>query len=69
MVNNEGVEIEVENFGDTTSLEYIDPILSSGVPYFNELVNFLVSNMGYVRSQSIFGAPYDFRKAPEDSYF
>lgn len=63
--NNYGVKIKVPPFGDTEPLEWI----SQGyMAYFYEITQALVDN-GYVRNKSIFGAPYDFRKGPNENEY
>lgn len=61
--NNEGVDIQVPGFGDTNSVEYVDPSHLPISGYFNVLAEKLVE-VGYKRNVSLRGAPYDFRKAP-----
>lgn len=63
--NQPGVEIRVQGFGSTESVEYVDPARLRGTSYFDTLVKELVS-LGYERNKNIFGAPYDFRKAPNE---
>ncbi|KAG1693156.1 Group XV phospholipase A2 [Nymphon striatum] len=67
----DGVHITAPGFGDTKTIEYIDPhqILSQG-DYYGEMVKFLISK-GYQRNITLRGAPYDFRRAPneQDAYF
>ncbi|KRX87719.1 Group XV phospholipase A2 [Trichinella pseudospiralis] len=61
--NSPGVDIRVPGWGNTTTVEFIDP---SGVgygDYFSKLVNKLVT-WGYIRGVDVRAAPYDFRKAP-----
>lgn len=63
--NNDGVAIQIPGFGNTTSVEYVD---SSRLPisgYFNIMADQLVK-MGYQRGVDLRGAPYDFRKAPNE---
>ncbi|PRD28714.1 UNVERIFIED_CONTAM: Group XV phospholipase A2 [Trichonephila clavipes] len=59
--NMPGVAIRVPGFGDTKSVEIIDPNII-GTPH---IVDSLVE-AGYVRNVSVRGAPYDFRKAPNE---
>lgn len=61
-LNTAGVKIKVPNFGETEPLEW----LTRGVPslaYFYDITQALVDK-GYNRKESIFGAPYDFRRGP-----
>ncbi|XP_015784283.1 group XV phospholipase A2 [Tetranychus urticae] len=63
--NSPGVDIRVPGFGNTTSVEYVDPSQVSVSGYYNQLVKVMVE-MGYSRGNTILGAPYDFRKAPNE---
>ncbi|KRX73611.1 Group XV phospholipase A2 [Trichinella sp. T6] len=65
--NSPGVDIRVPGWGNTTTVEFIDP---SGVgygDYFSKLINKLVT-WGYTRGVDVRAAPYDFRKAPKTYY-
>lgn len=64
--DSEGVETMVPGFGNTTSLEYVSERKQSYTMYFGDLVDSLVQSLGYVRAESIYGAPYDFRKAASE---
>lgn len=59
----EGVNITVPGFGDTESVEWLDPSHLPFGRYFVDLVDAMVER-GYKRGVSVRGAPYDFRKAP-----
>jgi hypothetical protein len=61
--NSEGVDIRIPGFGNTASVEWLDPSEASPGAYFKDIANTLVS-LGYERNVSLRGAPYDFRKAP-----
>lgn len=61
--NSPGVDIRIPGWGNTTSIEYVDPSRVPVTEYFGKLVVALVSD-GYERGVSLRGAPYDFRKAP-----
>lgn len=63
--NNDGVETRIPGFGNTTTVEYLDPSRASLSLYFGTVVNQLVK-LGYKRGVDIHGAPYDFRKAPSE---
>lgn len=66
----EGVQIAVRDFGNTTSIEYLDPSLKVLEPasYFHDIVeNF--AKQGYVRGETIRAAPYDWRFAPGESLY
>lgn len=63
--NSPGVDIRVKGFGLAESVEYVDPAKVRGTSYFDTLAKELVA-LGYERNKNIFGAPYDFRKAPNE---
>ena len=63
--NQEGVSTRVPGFGNTTTIEYLDPDTPkwfTSTQYFNTLVEYFVKQ-GYVRGKTIRGAPYDWRFA------
>ncbi|XP_075366687.1 lysosomal phospholipase A and acyltransferase isoform X2 [Mycteria americana] len=62
----DGVDIRVPGFGQTFSLEFLDPSKRSVGSYFYMLVQSLV-DWGYKRDEDVRGAPYDWRKAPSDN--
>ncbi|XP_068621391.1 lysosomal phospholipase A and acyltransferase-like [Battus philenor] len=64
--NPEGVEIRVPGWGNPEPVEWLDPSHDSTGAYFNTIGDALVK-MGYVRNVSLRGAPYDFRKAPNEN--
>lgn len=60
-----GVEIKAPGFGDTDTVEYLDPSLKIDTTnYFHNMVDYLVTHLGYVRSKTIRAAPYDWRFGP-----
>lgn len=61
--NSPGVSVRIPAFGNSTSVEWIDPSRASAGSYFKDVSNMLV-NLGYERNVSLRGAPYDFRKGP-----
>ncbi|KAJ3653351.1 hypothetical protein Zmor_012607 [Zophobas morio] len=64
--NNDGVETRIPGFGGTETVEWLDPSHASTGAYFNSIVTTLVS-LGHERNKTIKGAPYDFRKAPNEN--
>ncbi|XP_013136093.1 PREDICTED: group XV phospholipase A2-like [Papilio polytes] len=62
----EGVDIRVPGWGDPEPVEWLDPSHDSTGAYFNTIGDALVKE-GYVRNVSLRGAPYDFRKAPNEN--
>ncbi|KAH9528645.1 hypothetical protein DERF_002567 [Dermatophagoides farinae] len=64
--DNDGVQIRVPGFGNTTTVEYVDPSRLPISGYFGRMVEHFVVDFGYERGQNIRGAPYDFRKAPNE---
>ncbi|KAM9377900.1 lysosomal phospholipase A and acyltransferase [Pholidichthys leucotaenia] len=61
-----GVEIHVPGFGKTSSVEYLDPCKNVKSMYFFTIVQSLV-DWGYTRDDDVRGAPYDWRKAPNEN--
>ena len=60
----EGVTIRVPGFGNSSTVEWLDPSHASQGSYFKDIANILVE-LGYRRDDgSLRGAPYDFRKGP-----
>ncbi|XP_050301721.1 phospholipase A2 group XV-like [Anthonomus grandis grandis] len=64
--NPPGVDIRVPGFGNSETVEWIDPSHAATGSYFNNIADILVS-MGYTRNVNIRGAPYDFRKGPNEN--
>ncbi|ELK25582.1 Group XV phospholipase A2 [Myotis davidii] len=62
----DGVDVHVPGFGETFSLEFLDPSKSSVGSYFHTMVESLVS-WGYTRGEDVRGAPYDWRRAPNEN--
>lgn len=64
--NTPGVKIRIPGWGDPEVVEWIDPTHAKSGSYFKFIGDELVT-LGYERKKSIFGAPYDFRKAPNEN--
>ncbi|CAK9831228.1 Phospholipase A2 group XV [Anthophora retusa] len=65
--NQNGVDIRIPGWGDPFVVEYLDPSKASPGAYFKDIGDMLVNELGYVRNYSIHGAPYDFRKGPNEN--
>jgi len=63
--NNDGVEIRIPGFGNTTTVEWLDPSHRFFSTYFSKIVAKLTLQ-GYQRGVNVHGAPYDFRKAANE---
>lgn len=63
--NAPGVTTRVPGFGNSTTVEWLDPSHRSPTGYFKDIVNALVP-LGYERGVSVRGAPFDFRRAPSE---
>ncbi len=64
--NSPGVEIQIKDFGQTDTVEYIDSSKLSLSTYFGLIAQAFVTNAGYKRGLNLKGAPYDWRKAPNE---
>jgi len=61
--NPDGVETRVPGFGDTASLDCLEPAICTASAAFKDMTDALVE-AGYERNNTVLGAPYDFRYAP-----
>uniref|UniRef100_A0A6G1SLI2 Group XV phospholipase A2 n=1 Tax=Aceria tosichella TaxID=561515 RepID=A0A6G1SLI2_9ACAR len=64
--NTEGVQIRPTNFGSLDSVDYLDIKHLPGTTYFDSIIVALENNNGYVANADMVGAPFDFRKAPNE---
>ncbi|XP_006860284.1 PREDICTED: group XV phospholipase A2 [Chrysochloris asiatica] len=62
----DGVDVRVPGFGQTFSLEFLDPHRITVGSYFHTIVESLVG-WGYTRGEDVRGAPYDWRRAPNEN--
>ncbi|XP_075181778.1 lysosomal phospholipase A and acyltransferase isoform X1 [Anomaloglossus baeobatrachus] len=62
----EGVDVRVPGFGQTYPLEFLDPSKRSVGTYFYTLVQSM-ADWGYMRDLNVRGAPYDWRKTPNEN--
>ncbi|XP_037623834.1 phosphatidylcholine-sterol acyltransferase [Sebastes umbrosus] len=62
--NSPGVQVRVPGFGQTYPIEFLDYNKLAG--YFFTMVQHLV-NVGYTRNETVRGAPYDWRLAPNEN--
>ncbi|KAE9416180.1 hypothetical protein Angca_007738, partial [Angiostrongylus cantonensis] len=63
--NMPGVDIRVPGFGGTNTIEWLDKSKASPGLYFFTLVEQMVS-WGYSRGKNLLGAPFDWRKSPNE---
>uniref|UniRef100_F1L2M6 Group XV phospholipase A2 n=1 Tax=Ascaris suum TaxID=6253 RepID=F1L2M6_ASCSU len=63
--NVPGVDTRIPGFGSTETVEWLDKSQASPGRYFTDIVEMLIS-FGYRRGKTLFGAPYDWRKAPNE---
>ena len=66
--NTPGVETRIPGFGNTSTVEWLDPSQRSPTAYFKDIVNAILP-LGYERGVTLKGAPFDFRKAPSKFNF
>ncbi|CAI9715101.1 group XV phospholipase A2-like [Octopus vulgaris] len=64
-LDSPGVSIDIPGFGSTPTVEYLDPARERFTTYYYYVVKELVK-LGLTRNVSIRGAPYDFRRSPNE---
>lgn len=64
--NSPGVEIRPANFGSLDSVDYLDILRVPKTDYFDEIIKQLIARKSYTRDLDMVGAPFDFRKAPNE---
>ncbi|XP_052816277.1 phospholipase A2 group XV-like [Mya arenaria] len=63
--NSPGVDVKIPGFGGTETVEWLDHSHISLTTYFHNIVQ-AMTTYGYERNVTVFGAPFDFRKAPNE---
>jgi len=63
--NVPGVVTRVNGFAKSEPVEFVNPSRVYGTNYFDAVVKQLIQ-YGYSRDKNILGAPYDFRRAPNE---
>ncbi|XP_066976870.1 lysosomal phospholipase A and acyltransferase-like [Macrobrachium rosenbergii] len=64
--NPPGVHTRIPGFGNTTTLEYLTPNRRHYSIYMATMIEAVFLPLGYKRGVDLRGAPYDFRKAPNE---
>lgn len=64
--NTQGIDIRVREPDNLATVEYLTDIHLSSFSYFAPIIRKLTYTYGYKRDYNILGAPYDFRKAPNE---
>lgn len=62
----DGVHLRIPGFGGSETVEWLDPSHAATGSYFKPIADLLVS-LGHTRNVTVKGAPYDFRKAPNEN--
>ncbi|KAG7160321.1 Group XV phospholipase A2-like, partial [Homarus americanus] len=63
--NAPGVQTRIPGFGNSSTVEWLDPSQRSLTGYFKDVVNAIIP-LGYERGVTVRGAPFDFRRAPNE---
>lgn len=64
--NADGVDIRIPGFGNTSTVEVLDPSIIYFADYFKKFVEHFVT-LGYSRGVDIKAAPFDWRLGPGNS--
>lgn len=64
-LDSPGVSIQVPGFGNTDTVEFLDPGREQFTTYYYHIIERLTKE-GYIRNLSLRGAPYDFRRSPNE---
>lgn len=64
--DTDGVNVRILGFGDTDTVEYLDSGKYSVTGYFDVITAALVKKFNYVRGVNVRGAPYDWRRSPDE---
>lgn len=65
-INSPGVQIRPVNFGSLASVANLDLVKLPGTSYFEKIIATLEQEHGMIRDLEMVGAPFDFRKAPNE---
>ncbi|KAA3669999.1 lysophospholipase III, partial [Paragonimus westermani] len=66
--DNEKYEVIFPGWGDTSTIEYLDLEKHKFMEYLHGLVTELRKDPYYVSNRTVRGAPYDFRRAPNENH-
>lgn len=64
--NTHGVEVRVKDPDSLSTVEYLTNLHAPSFGYFAPIIKSLIDEFGYERDVNLRGAPYDFRKAPNE---
>ena len=69
MQNTPGVVTRTPDFGNTSAIEWLDPVIHGPGIYFFPFVDSLCLELGYKRGKTLRAAPYDFRYDPGKTFW
>lgn len=64
--NTYGVQVRVKDPDSLSTVEYLTNLHAPSFGYFAPIIKKLIDDLGYERDVNLRGAPYDFRKAPNE---